>query len=62
MPLYMIGMSENKIMHIPLVDAVKMVSPSSFFYFLMMLSTPPCLDPRGSQVIHDKDFEKAMSL
>ncbi|KAF8575190.1 phosphofructokinase, partial [Ramaria rubella] len=42
-PSYMIGMNENKITRIPLMDAVKMTR-------------------EVAQAIHDKDFEKAMSL
>jgi len=42
-PSYMIGMNENKITRIPLMDAVR-------------------LTREVAQAIHDKDFERAMSL
>lgn len=60
-PSYMIGMHENKITRVPLVEAVKMV-----FNFNLELEIKQLTSDTKTQsvatAIKDKDFEKAMSL
>lgn len=57
----MIGIAENKITRVPLVDAVKMVC---LFTFIQQRLTLIFIVQTNevTQAIKDKDFDKAMSL